>query len=706
MKKALRMLPILLVAGLSFPGAARATIRNVPTALYPTIQSAINASVSGDTVLLANGTYTGPGNKRLFFNSKDLTLQSSGGAANCIIDCQHDGNGLSLGFGLTAATRIEGITITGGRAFYGAGISIDGNSGATIANCVFTDNATDGIDGGSGVVVTDCLFTNNSGGANILSGSLSGCTFDNNNLNGLVNGVGLFVSDADVIGCHFTNNAGGGLQFSGAGSVSDCTFSGNGGSGMSINLGSPTVARCDFTNNTGGLYGGGMSISGYDIPNGLSPAVSDCAFTGNTANHGGGMYISGSSPTVTRCVFTSDQAIDSASPLIHDGMGGGLYIDGSGGGSPTVTHCDFTQNTATYGGGGMEINQPSGSIGTLNVLALDCAFTNNTSGSVGGGFHISGDLGPPSATLTNCLFLANASGHGGGIEIEYASPIITNATLVNNTASGAQASGPSGGGIWVGSVSSPAITNSIVWGNTSANGSDGLGVDSTSSAQALYSDIQDGFPGEGNLNADPRFVNRSGGDLHLSSGSPCIDAGTAAIASLPGTDLDGNPRVVGSAPDMGVYETQASANATISGAITLNGCVNAAQALTLTFRPTDGSGDITKTVTLNADGTFSLAGIPRKSYTLHIKGSKWLAQNMAVDASGGDIAGVTATLRPGDINNDNKVTIADLVLLADAFNTTPASPHWNASTDLNCDGKVNIADLGLLADNFGKSGDP
>jgi hypothetical protein len=52
------------------------------------------------------------------------------------------------------------------------------------------------------------------------------------------------------------------------------------------------------------------------------------------------------------------------------------------------------------------------------------------------------------------------------------------------------------------------------------------------------------------------------------------------------------------------------------------------------------------------------------------------------------------------------VDITDLGLLADAFNTTPASPKWNVNADLDGDGKVNITDLGLLADNFGKTGDP
>jgi hypothetical protein len=149
-----------------------------------------------------------------------------------------------------------------------------------------------------------------------------------------------------------------------------------------------------------------------------------------------------------------------------------------------------------------------------------------------------------------------------------------------------------------------------------------------------------------------------------------------------------------------------SAGAAVSGTITLKGCQNSVQTLTFTFRPADGSDNFVKTVTLAADGSFHLSNILRKSYTLHVKGSKWLARNVSVDASNGDVSGMAATLLPGDISGNNTVDIGDLADLADAFGTTPTSPNWNENADLNCDGKVNILDLGLLADSFGKNGDP
>ena len=71
-----------------------------------------------------------------------------------------------------------------------------------------------------------------------------------------------------------------------------------------------------------------------------------------------------------------------------------------------------------------------------------------------------------------------------------------------------------------------------------------------------YSNIQGGWPGTGNINTDPLFVDLANGDLHLSSGSPCINAGDdAAVPKGTTTDLDGNPRFIGTV-DMGAYEFQ------------------------------------------------------------------------------------------------------------------------------------------------------
>ncbi len=135
---------------------------------------------------------------------------------------------------------------------------------------------------------------------------------------------------------------------------------------------------------------------------------------------------------------------------------------------------------------------------------------------------------------------------------------VINCTFIGNTA------GTSGG---MYSVGIPTVRNCIFWGNIAAAGQ--IKVDGTSTATVTSSDVQGGYPGEGNIDADPLFVNFDNGDLRLLPGSPCIDAAdNTAVPKGIDTDLDGNPRFIedpntpdtglGDCPivDMGSYEFQ------------------------------------------------------------------------------------------------------------------------------------------------------
>jgi hypothetical protein len=105
------------------------------------------------------------------------------------------------------------------------------------------------------------------------------------------------------------------------------------------------------------------------------------------------------------------------------------------------------------------------------------------------------------------------------------------------------------------------MTNCILW-----NGGDEIWNNDGSTINITYSNVQGGWPGTGNIDADPMFADADG---RLSPGSPCIDAGhNWAIAGLADTDLDGNPRFVHgpvephtgcgipAIVDMGAYESQ------------------------------------------------------------------------------------------------------------------------------------------------------
>jgi hypothetical protein len=80
-----------------------------------------------------------------------------------------------------------------------------------------------------------------------------------------------------------------------------------------------------------------------------------------------------------------------------------------------------------------------------------------------------------------------------------------------------------------------------------------------SSIDITHSDIQGGFGGEGNIDADPLFVDSDNGDYHLTADSPCIDAGTDEHLVdeeniVPEDDIDGDARPHGEGVDIGSDE--------------------------------------------------------------------------------------------------------------------------------------------------------
>jgi len=129
---------------------AGAATLNVP-AQYPTIQAGINAAVSGDTVLVAIGTYTGTGNKNLDFGGRNLVLKGAAGPQWCIINCQNSGRGFYFHSGETAAAVVEGFTVMGGSSSMGGGMNIT-NASPTIRRCIIYSCASTGSYGGGAYV--------------------------------------------------------------------------------------------------------------------------------------------------------------------------------------------------------------------------------------------------------------------------------------------------------------------------------------------------------------------------------------------------------------------------------------------------------------------------------------------------------------------------------------------------------------------------
>jgi len=113
---------------------------------HATIQAAVNAAANGDTVIVADGVYAGPGNRNIDLLGKAITVRSASGPAACTIDASGDPAEERTGFMLngvqSAQAVIDGFTVTGGDQFNGGGIYIGGGS-PTVQNCVFTGNHAD-----------------------------------------------------------------------------------------------------------------------------------------------------------------------------------------------------------------------------------------------------------------------------------------------------------------------------------------------------------------------------------------------------------------------------------------------------------------------------------------------------------------------------------------------------------------------------------
>ncbi len=159
------------------------------------------------------------------------------------------------------------------------------------------------------------------------------------------------------------------------------------------------------------------------------------------------------------------------------------------------------------------------------------------------------DQAAPASTLLATNVLVFSGGEGGSAEAAIRLGADTAAWL-RFCALVSRDGGFSQGIEVVGGGSSLQITSSVVWGNGE------FLEDSSGSALVMvdHSLLQGGFVGEGNLDTDPLFVSLSRGELLPTTTSPLVDA----AITVPGvdTDLQGDPRLVGSAPDIGPYEVQ------------------------------------------------------------------------------------------------------------------------------------------------------
>jgi len=254
---------------------------------FPTIQAAFDSDLvqSGDEIELADGVFSGPGNRDLDPGAKEFVLRSAGGVPQlCILDAEGVGRGLWLHGNQTASTVIRGLTIRNGRT---AGDCPFCNGGAILC----ADSLH--LFGGASPLIVDCIFRDceaeETGGA-IFGNTLSAPT------------------------------------------IRDCRFVGNEaneGGALCLNTGYAEgplrIERCLFDANRA-QRGGAMFVVHGGPPGAHPVEVDGCLFRRNVAAParrdkpaaGGGIYLWGCTTTVDRCTFEGNSAAQQAGSIQLD----------------------------------------------------------------------------------------------------------------------------------------------------------------------------------------------------------------------------------------------------------------------------------------------------------------------------------------------------------------------------------------------------
>ncbi|MFP4460457.1 MAG: C10 family peptidase [Candidatus Zixiibacteriota bacterium] len=130
---------------------------------FATIQEAIDSSWSGDTIIVADGTYTGDGNRDIEFGGKAIYLRSENGPDVTILDAEAASDDRHRNFLIEKNEGprcvIDGFTMRGGVTWDGPGIYVK-NSSPTFKNCIIEDQTSWSQGGGAYLNRSDSRFYN------------------------------------------------------------------------------------------------------------------------------------------------------------------------------------------------------------------------------------------------------------------------------------------------------------------------------------------------------------------------------------------------------------------------------------------------------------------------------------------------------------------------------------------------------------------
>ena len=307
--------------------SAAPVVRNVPGA-YPTIQSAINAAVDGDTVLVAPGTYR----ERIGFRGKAIKVKSAAGAAVTVIDAGQKGPVVTFKTGEPRGAILNGFTVRNGIGLLpphtvtpGAGINII-NASPTVKANVIEFNVEGQVGAGVGINGGDALIQNN--------------TIQHNEREwgaGLGVRAGAPVIVDNIIQDNSTGldgSFGGGLAWFGGGDgvvrnniIRRNSSTGSGG-GVWVSTRAPRLilAQNLITDNVVNPPGGGfLAQQGGGVYWALAAGyVVNNTIANNHATHGTGIYFGGVTPFTT--VMNNIVTADEGTSVIDCGMYRPTYV--------------------------------------------------------------------------------------------------------------------------------------------------------------------------------------------------------------------------------------------------------------------------------------------------------------------------------------------------------------------------------------------
>ena len=366
-----------------------------------TIQAAVDLTVDGDIVWVAQGTYDSNGavtpngrqtNRVCILTS--ITLCSSDGPSSTFIVGAAGSNGSNdvdsvRGVYMGTNATLSGFTISGGYstpndsahniyADPGSGVYL--KNGAVVSNCVISGNSS--LAEGGGVylygdgLVTHCTIEGNvsmSGGAGAFlnyGGSIRDCVLSNNVDEGWNGGGGAKIDGqgGEILRSVIQGNyarSGGGVMMEYGGVLNNCLVvdnmaneSGGGVSGSSSILNNCTIVENSVTNSMSSFGGGGF-VSGMMGNNMLN----NCILWGNTAVMNANLSLQPYGDSAKYCCTPSGEGIT-------NGVNGcitsePLFVDASSG------NYQITLSSPCVNAGANEIQiDPYNSDAVTNVVAL------------------------------------------------------------------------------------------------------------------------------------------------------------------------------------------------------------------------------------------------------------------------------------------------------------------------------------------------